>query len=307
MHTSYQTKLRTISRSLQQSSLIGFILRHKRLLGIAIVVAFFGFLVYYLYVNPTVLQNVVKVGVAKTLFLLFFYFLVVITNFGILYATVRLCKKEISPKSGLLLTMYSSVVNFFGPLQSGPGVRAIYLKTKIGLRIRDFTYAMIFYYFSFAALNASLLFVRVLPWLSVLGIVAMTGLVIFGAYKFGFGSLKKYVFFIFLLTLIQVLCMVVIYTVELSVVAASAHYTILQTISYTASANLSLFVSLTPGGIGIREAFLIFSQSLHNIPLTSIISSGILDRAVYIIFVILLFIASTGLNLKNMFINKKAS
>jgi uncharacterized membrane protein YbhN (UPF0104 family) len=298
-------KIRSAAQKFLHLSFVQFIVRHRKTIGIIVIVAFFAFLVYYLLANPDVLRNVVKIGPERGIALLVFYFFVVLTNCGIMVATVRLCKKHLPTRSGLLLTMYSSVVNFFGPLQSGPGVRAVYLKTKIGLRIRDYTYAMLFYYFAFAALNVSLMFINTAAWLSTLGIIAMVVLIAAGTQKLGFGHLKKYVFAIFILTLLQVLCMVVIYTIELNAVDPSAHYTILQTISYTSSANLSLFVSLTPGGIGIREAFLIFSESLHHIPLSSIISAGILDRAFYIIFVILLFVVSTGLNLKDMFTSKK--
>jgi uncharacterized membrane protein YbhN (UPF0104 family) len=299
--------LRQVTQSIRHSKIVEFIFEHKKTLSIVVLVAFFAFLIVYILFNPDVLDNVIKIGPARGITLLVFYFFVVLTNFGIMYATIKLCRKTLSPKSGLLLTMYSSVINFFGPLQSGPGIRAVYLKTKIGLRIRDYTYAMLFYYFSFAALNASLLFVNTIPWLSAIGIALMIALIIAGTKKLGFGPLKKYVFIIFLLTLLQVLCMVVIYTIELNAVDPSAHYTLLQTISYTSSANLSLFVSLTPGGIGIREAFLIFSQSLHHIPLSTIVAAGILDRAFYIIFLVILFVVSSGMNLKDMFISKKQS
>ena len=55
-------------------------------------------------------------------------------------------------------------------------------------------------------------------------------------------------------------------------------------------ANFALFVSLTPGAIGIREAFLVFSQDLHHIPNDIIVAANVLDRAVYILFLGLLFI-----------------
>src|SRR5260370_1270622 len=38
-------------------------------------------------------------------------------------AMMRLCGKTLDVKENLLLTAYSSLANFFGPLQTGPGVR----------------------------------------------------------------------------------------------------------------------------------------------------------------------------------------
>jgi uncharacterized membrane protein YbhN (UPF0104 family) len=164
---------------------------------------------------------------------------------------------------------------------------------------------MLFYYFSFGALNVSLLFINKLPWLTVLGIIATIAITIFGVNKLGFGAMKKYVFYIFLLTAVQIIFLVLTYSVELHAVSPHAHYSLWQAISYTGSANLSLFVSLTPGAIGIREAFLIFAQSLHNISLSSIIAAGVVDRAVYIIFLVLLFVISSSMHLKDAFVTKK--
>jgi uncharacterized membrane protein YbhN (UPF0104 family) len=61
-------------------------------------------------------------------------------------------------------------------------------------------------------------------------------------------------------------------------------------LSYTGAANLALFVSLTPGAIGFRESFLYFSQSLHHITTAQILSANLIDRAVYVIFLLLLLL-----------------
>jgi uncharacterized membrane protein YbhN (UPF0104 family) len=53
---------------------------------------------------------------------------------------------------------------------------------------------------------------------------------------------------------------------------------------------MALFVSLTPGAIGIREAFLTFSQQLHHIDTSTIVAANIIDRAVYLVFLGVLFI-----------------
>jgi uncharacterized membrane protein YbhN (UPF0104 family) len=299
MKNKYLEDFHALSQSVRNSAIATFILTHKRTLAIIVIVAFLLFFGYYIALHPDILKNVIKVGPARGSLIFVLYFGVVLTNCGIMYNTIRLCKKTLPLKSGLLLTMYTSVINFFGPLQSGPGVRAVYLKTKIGLRIRDYTYAMLFYYFSFAALNASLLFINKMPWFTLIGVIAAITLTIVGTYKFGLWKNKRFVIAIFVLTLIQILFMVIIYGTELNVVDPSAHYSIFQMISYTSSANLSLFVSLTPGGIGIREAFLIFAGSLHNVSLSSIVAAGILDRAIYIFFLIILFVISSIVHIQD--------
>ncbi len=307
MDTKRFEKQRAFIQSLKTTRVVRFISLNKRTLGIVLIVAFLVFFTYYIVTHPAIISSILNLNPLVGILIFILYFAVILTNFVIMYMTIKLRGKTLPLKSGLLLTMYSSVVNFFGPLQSGPGVRAVYLKTKIGLRIRDYTYAMIFYYGAFAALNAALLFINTLWWLTILGIIAAAVLTIIGTRLLKLTSLSKFVVLIFIMTVVQIILMVIIYTTELTTINPSAHYAITQTIAYTASANLSLFVSLTPGGIGIREAFLVFSQSLHHIQLGPIIAAGVLDRALYIIFLLIIFVISSSLHLQQLFTSKKRS
>lgn len=280
---------------------ISWVKQHSKVLAISIIVLSLVFLVSYATLHPAVITNLLRTDPRVLILLLILYTLVIGTQFVIMYATIKLCKKDLAIKSGIFLSIYSAVANFFGPLQSGPGVRAIYLKQKIGLRIRDYTIATLFYYFAFAAINGSLLFINSVPLLTVLGLVLSVVLTILGIKRFHFDDLSKHVFVIFLATIIQILVMTTIYFVELHAINAPSDYSYLQSLVYSASANLSMFVAITPGAIGIREAFIVFAQSLHHIPLASVISAGILDRAFYIVFLILLFVVSSSMHLKDMF------
>ena len=305
MTQTFLAKLTAVAQTASRSPLVRLLRRHKRWLASLIILAFFVFIGYYLSTHPQVIQSILHIGYGNTVSILGGYTAVLLTNVGIMYATIRLCQKKLAIKNGALLMIYSSVINFFGPLQSGPGVRAVYLKTKIGLRIRDFTYAMLSYYFSFAALNTSLLFVNTMPWLSLLGVGLAIALLAAGTDKFASSFLKKYIIYIFALSAVQIVFLIGIYAVELGAVNPSAHYSLTQITAFAASANLSLFVSLTPGAIGIREVFLIFSQSLHHIPLSVIVAVGIIDRAIYVVFLALLFVLSSSLHLRDMFIGKQ--
>lgn len=306
MKQTYLKKLQAVAQTVSRLALVQFLQRHKRWLASLVILAFFGLIGYYLAKHHNVVQSILHIGYLNTLLLLGLYGGVLLTNVGIMYATIRLCRKKLALQNGILLMIYSSVINFFGPLQSGPGVRAVYLKHKTGLRIRDFSLAMLFYYFSFAAVNVSLLFINNLPWLSLLGLVAAIMLTTLGTKQLTASSLRKYVFYIFSLTIAQIGLLIFIYAVELNAVNLDAHYSLVQTAAYAASANLALFVSLTPGAIGIREAFLIFSQSLHHVSLGSIVAAGLVDRAVYIVFLVLLFLLSAGLHLKETFVGKQS-
>ena len=100
------------------------------------------------------------------------------------------------------------------------------------------------------------------------------------------------------LTLAQATTQAIIYGIELH----SLHpigFTIKRVISYTGAANFSLFVSLTPGAIGFREAFLEFSQKLHHFTTASILAANIIDRGVFLIFLGILFIIMLATHAKN--------
>jgi uncharacterized membrane protein YbhN (UPF0104 family) len=276
---------------------------HKRLLGAIVLVVTFVTLAWYISKHPGVIDSVKHTSPWVLLALFVLYSGMVAVNVGVTYMTVKLCRKDLPLKNTIFLSIYSSVINFFGPLQSGPGVRAVYLKTKIGLRIRDYTYTMLFYYLAFGAINASLLFLTTLPLLTVLGIIAGIVLIVLGTRRFNFSDRSRYVLAIYLITVMQVLLTAVIYHIELHATGTQASWK--QTFVYTGSANLALFVSLTPGGIGVREAFLLSTQSLHGISPNSIVAAGILDRAFYIAFLVLLLLVTSAFHIKDAVLPKK--
>jgi uncharacterized membrane protein YbhN (UPF0104 family) len=89
-------------------------------------------------------------------------------------------------------------------------------------------------------------------------------------------------------TLLQVSLVATIYYTELHTL--SSKVSVSQAIIYTGAANFALFVSLTPGAIGFRESFLVFSQHLHHISGGLIVSANILDRSMYMVLLLILSI-----------------
>ncbi len=88
-------------------------------------------------------------------------------------------------------------------------------------------------------------------------------------------------------TLLQAGLQIALYATELHTL--NPHIGFVQIMTYTGAANFSLFVALTPGAIGIRESFLLFSGRLHHIGSATIIAANIIDRGVYLIFLGALF------------------
>jgi uncharacterized membrane protein YbhN (UPF0104 family) len=231
--------------------------------------------------------------------------------------TLRLCDKRLSSRDSLMLTGYSTIVNFFGPLQSGPGVRAAYVHQKRQVKFKDYTFASLVYYAFYATISA--LFILIgsgRHWPLATGLVACVGLgcggillfahkriIVRGGKKSSFHFTPKLGLELFAATLTQLTVVTLIYFVELRAVHTGA--TFLQAVAYGGAANFSLFVSLTPGAIGFREAFLEFSRQLHHVPTAGILAASVIDRSVYVTFLGVLFLLTVGLHLGDRF--KQAS
>lgn len=209
-------------------------------------------------------------------------------------------------------------MNFFGPLQSGPGFRALYLKQKIGVRIRDFSTILIVNYLFFGFINTAVIGVYIamqlnLVWgvvAAVLSIIALLVILQKWLFKNRFGALTSHLLsqdacIIFLVTLLQCSLVTGIYFVELLSVNNSVSF--VQTLLFAAVANLTLFVALTPGAIGIRESFLLFSQQLHGIDQQTVIAASIIDRALYFVVLGLLFALSLSFHAKQKLSLRKST
>lgn len=214
-------------------------------------------------------------------------------------ATLALCGKRLSWKENFLLTSYSSIANFFGPLQSGPGVRAVYLKTRHQVRLRDYTLASLLALGLFAFFSALFLFVGTRPWWQTVGallLVAGFSYVVIRVFiqrdkqpgQSTFALRGPVLGALIVLAFLQVTTTVGWYFVELRAVDPSIHMS--QAMSYAGAANFALFVSVTPDAVGIREAFLVFSQHIHHVPTADIVSANVIDRGAYVLFLGLLFV-----------------
>ncbi len=276
--------------------------------AVAIIVATVTAFAYYFAHNPSVGQQLQRTSLTTMATVLVLYFCTIGALALINSSTIRLCKLRMKSSESLLLTAYSSVVNFFGPLQSGPAFRAVYLKQKYRINLKHYATATFVYYFFYAAFSGIFLLSGLLRWWSVLPLVLGLGAII--ALRNGFLSgarLSKLDltgwYYLAGATLLQVSLVAVIYYIELRSISPGIE--LWQAIVYTGAANFALFVSLTPGAIGFRESFLLFSQRLHHIDSSTIVAVNILDRAMYVILllVLALFIfgthASRRLGVKN--------
>jgi hypothetical protein len=280
---------------MRKKAIATYIKRSKKYFGFLIILLTAAVFIAYIRLNPGALDPIKSAPVYVIPVVLVLYGLFLLTNFVVTVLTIKFSGKDFPAKGSLLLTVYSTLINFFGPLQSGPGFRAVYLKKKIGLSIKDYTLITLLYYGSFFAISMAMVFGFAYPYptLLLLGSIFTVGLWFFRKEKIAV-LIKRFLAIAFV-TLIQITLIAIIYNIELRAVGYQP--SIASTLIYTGSANLALFVALTPGAIGIRESFIYFSQSLHNIPTDTIVNAGLLDRAIYIIFLGTLFVLSSSLHI----------
>ena len=261
----------------------------------------------YLIRNPKLfdlLKNTSPVAIALifSLYLLFILSLAFIND-----ATLKLCKQPIKASESLLVTMYSSVVNFFGPLQSGPAFRALYFKKLHNVDLKKFTLATFAYYIFYALFSGIFLLASSITWWLLPLFAAGFSLVLIytKARPYALNKIKilnlKFIGYLGIATLVQILIQAVIYYVELNSIMSGVG--IGQVLAYTGAANFALFVSITPGAIGFRESFLLFSEKLHHISSGNIVVATTLDRAVYVTVLIFLAIIIFATHAQKKFTN----
>ena len=226
--------------------------------------------------------------------------------FGVLLlifvATMDICARKVPLAENAVINAYSLLINFFIPGQGGSAYRGLYLRQRHKLRLRDFAFASLLYYLFYALVSVLLLLASSRPWWeTALAAMAVTGcgLLIIRRYsrrspggrlelKLGLRSAG----FLLVATVLQAAVQILIYGIELASTSQAVSFS--QIMTYTGAANLALFASLTPAAIGIRESFLLFTERLHHISSTNIIEANMIDRAVYIVFLLAILLIALG-------------
>lgn len=274
----------------------------RNLLAVFVLIATVIATVLFLNDNPGVLNQLSNTSVLLFSGLLALYVLFMVSLWLIFRGSLILSNAVLPNGETMLVTAYSSIINFFGPLQSGPAFRAVYLKKRHKVSLKSYAVASLVYYLFYAFLSALCLLSGLIGlWSLLVGLLGIAG--IYGLSRLPnqklaqFSKLNKRGFvFTGLATALQVAILITIFYVELK--SVDAKVTLQQAITYTGAANFALFVSITPGAIGFRESFVLATQQIHNIPNATVVAASLLDRAVYIAMLVLLAIGIFGTQAK---------
>lgn len=273
----------------------------RQLIAFAILALTIAAAWYFLTRHPEVGHQLQKTSPVLFAGLLGLYLLFMVSLWLIFRGSLTLCKSKLPLGETLLVTCYSSIINFFGPLQSGPAFRALYLKKKHHVSVKQYATASLVYYFFYAFYSAVFISVGYLGWWSL-----AAGLVCLAVVKFGLqsklvrqtrmgtlASLKSSgMAQTAVATFMQVSILAIIFYLELHSIDGGV--TFRQALIYTGSANFALFVSITPGAIGFRESFVLLTERLHHIPNDVVVAASLLDRGVYVAMLLLLGIGIFG-------------
>lgn len=278
----------------------------KIALALLIVAATLLAFIAYARSHPELLAKLTTIRPSLAILLLFLYGLWFLALVFVLRISMHMFGKSLSKQENILLNAYSSLINFFGPGQSGPAFRGLYLYKRHGLAVKQYFFATLLYYGFYAVLSALLLSIGSLAWWQTLACVsaaAIGSFILIRSYqkrarlKQGSSLQLGNLGLLFAATLTQVVVQTIIFYFELREVQASI--SLAQVLTYTGAANLTLFVAITPGGIGIREAFLVFTGQLHHVSNIAIVAASVIDRAVYLLFLGILFVLMLGLHAKD--------
>ncbi len=292
---------------------VKFINKHMRrksrvILSLGLLTLVIAVALYYFLKHKYLLKQLTKTPFHVSLAVFGLYIVMFGALMLILQANLAICNLRFKLKENVLLNSHSLFINFFIPGQGGPAYRGAYLYQKYKLKIRNYIVATLLYYAFYAVVSIVLVLSERPWWQIVLGVLLAAGFSTFvlnryvarkKIHKDDLVLSKKNVLFLLLATILQACVQIAIYSVELKSVNHSLHFS--QIIIYTGAANLALFVSLTPGAIGIRESFLLFTRHLHHVSSGNILVANLIDRSVYIVFLLVLIVLTIAIHLRGRF------
>src|ERR1035438_963728 len=124
--------------------------RLRVLVAIVLICLTAGVFGYYISHNRYLLTQLSHTHLSTLIWLLLLYGAWFLALCLIVWASVRICQKELALKEGFLLNAYSTLVNFFVPGQGGIVVRGAYLKRIKKLKVRNFIFITLIYYMFYA-------------------------------------------------------------------------------------------------------------------------------------------------------------
>jgi len=289
----------------------------KKIFQILVLVILISWFVVYFYQN---IDNFKQIKIVNPFYILplgIFVILFLISNGLILKYLLDPFKIKLKPKEWFGLSVITSMGNYLTPFRGGALAKAIYLKkvyqfpysyflsTLAGIYVIMFLVysfvgliAMFFLYHFLEIFNVLIFVVFLVVFLSLLGIVIFSPKIKESKYSFinkfikvlnGWHlikSNKRSIRFIGLISLIMVGVMVLRIFLEFKVFGLEISF--LSALFLSIVSILGSFISITPGALGIREAMVVFTATVINIPASQVLAVSILDRVIILAVIFIL-------------------
>lgn len=236
-----------------------------------------------------------------------------------------LVNNAITTFESFYISVFSAVGNFFGFMQSGAGIRAVYLKTKYGLSLSKFTMTILIHYtitflvFGTAGLVA-LFCLGNLDWRFIIPMFILSygalGFVMVNRIKLIDKILSNKVFkrfhnlfellrqlpsdvrqkpgmFVTLSFLYVLRFMLAMMIQLLFFKSIDIDVSLFALMLYTSLSRLPIIVNITPAALGFREAILLLAQNLVSLDTSSILKLAIIERTIFVIVLTCTFILTS--------------
>lgn len=224
--------------------------------------------------------------------------------------------KQLSVHESTRVSLLSSLGNFFASSGAGLGFRAVYLKKKHGLSYSDYmatmygNYLLIFivsallgvtslgligldstpqfvglvlFFGSLLAVSIGLSFVRV-PNISYDNKIVSKIIKLLRTMSLGWRRIiedRRLLIHLSLLVLAQLILTVLIAWFELMSLSISIGFG--QLLLFSVLGSLSIFISLTPANIGVKEAVYVITATIIGLTTPQILSLALIDRGILFI------------------------
>ncbi len=305
-----------------------------------ILLIFFGILlVYYISRNIEEFRSLTFVNPIYLIIIAVGHLLGIYLNGLFLKYILEPFDKKISNIESFKVSLISTLGNYFLPVGTGAGIKAVYLKKKFKVSYTDFistlygNYIIVFLIGSFIGL-ISLIFLRsnslnkqywILLFVFSLVFSTMLYMAVFGFPKWVINKTNKKNKIVILISsiingwntivknrkLIKRLILITIFNfiisaaiTYLAVLSIDLHINIWALLLYTSLGVLSFLLNITPGSIGIRETIIIFSSTVIGFSVPQVLSISIIEKGtLFIVLLISWLLVQKGI-LKNNLTNE---
>lgn len=284
-------------RFLRELKELNFLKRNSKYIKVAITVLVILLFALYVSQNAEEFRRLRSVSLNTVFQVILGQSIVILANILILRAFSEHGREKTALKDATEIVAYSSLINFFGFLQAGVGLRAVYLRKKIGMNYRKY-FALTLYQFtslfsfSLIAISIGYFANSITPlnlitlMMILLSAIIIVCLLIYSSKKVRtlLGALrneKKVLVKISIFVLLQLVGSYIAYRAELASVQANTNLSAM--LIFTGISQFSIVLAITPGAIGIREGLLYLVAQQMMITGDDIVIAATIDRALYCI------------------------